>query len=334
MGKADKLARASISIARARQMLARARDDLARASPVGSPAVLVDPAHAEIHAALERHKVRLLRIPGVVGFGVGFRELGGVRTDEPCITVNVRAKWSRARLAKEGRRKVPSWLRSPTGNRIPVDVVAVGRLRRHLLAGSSMGRMQRPTTRGTIGSFATDLESGAVVALSAMHVSGLNGFPPGPSITLATPSPPSPGAYPMGVLGRGTTSQVDAMRVELLDPGAAKFAIHAIGPIRGWRPVTSGDQSTTVRMFGAESGFQQGAVESPIHHLPAFGLDPVILVRIHSVRGDSGAAIVDDRRLVLGLLIGGLTGAPLCVFSPIGNVLMTLGCDINPEGGS
>lgn len=332
--KADKLARASAAVARARAQLAQARDGLARTSEVGSAAFVVDAEWADLYATLEGNRARLGQIPGVVGFGIGYREVDGLRTNTPCITVSVGSKWPRARLVRAGRRAVPTWLRSPSGKRVPLDVIPVGRLRRQLLAGEGMGRMQHPTTGGTLGTYATDLDTGAVVALSAMHVSGCERYPPGQVITLGTPNPPHPSVRPVGLLEKGTTSGVDAMRVALLNPDMARFTIRGIGPIRGWRPVTSGDHGTTVRMCGAVSGVQQGSIEYPVYAMPSHDLDPVMLVRIQTASGDSGAVIVDNRHLVLGLLVGELTGSSgLRAFSPISAVLAALGCDINPGGG-
>jgi len=316
-------------MSRARQQLARAREEVARASPVGSPAVLVDRKWREAYATLEKNRARLLAIPGVVGFGVGYRRCGGQPTREPCIIVSVRAKLSRKRLGSLGRKLVPRTLLSSRGRRIPVDVLPVGRLRRHLLAGTSMGRMH-PPTRGTIGSFALDLETRSPVALTAMHVSNLSQFPPGGAVAFSAPSPLGPGSQPLGLLRRGTVHGVDAMKVSVANPGAAEPSIKGIGPVRGWRPVSiEGDRGTAVRMYGALSQLQAGRIEEPFHSLPEFGLDAAILVRIESQAGDSGAAIVDSQNLVLGLLAGELTAFPgVRAFSPIGAVLAVLQCDI------
>jgi hypothetical protein len=48
--------------------------------------------------------------------------------------------------------------------------------------------------------------------------------------------------------------------------------------------------------------------------------------------GDSGAALVDNNNLVLGLLAGRFDGPRgLAVFSPIIGVLKALECDIRPS---
>ncbi len=324
-----RLRKAVEQMSRAKQQLARARDEAARASPVGSPAVYVDRKWREAYATLERNRARLLAVPGVVGFGVGYRRRGGELTKEPCIIVSVRAKWSPARLRSLGRKRIPRTLLSSRGRRIPVDVLPVGRLRLHLLAGTSMGRMQ-PPTRGTIGAFAIDLETRSPVALTAMHVSDLNQYPPGGPVAFTAPSRLENGSRPLGLLRRGTRHGVDAMKVSVAVPGIVEPFIKAIGRVRGWRPVSvEADRGTAVRMFGARSQLQLGRIEEPFHSLPEFGLNAAILVRIDSQPGDSGAAIVDNRNLVLGLLAGELTAFPgMRAFSPIGAVLSVLRCNI------
>jgi hypothetical protein len=72
-----------------------------------------------------------------------------------------------------------------------------------------------------------------------------------------------------------------------------------------------------------------GRIDNPSFDLPQFNLVDAIMVKIDSVDGDSGAAIVDNQNHILGLLVGKLKGPDnRRVFSPIGPVLKRLGCDI------
>jgi hypothetical protein len=59
-----------------------------------------------------------------------------------------------------------------------------------------------------------------------------------------------------------------------------------------------------------------------------FGLDSAIVVRgMTTTDGDSGAALLDAQRFVLGFLVG-TTSNGLQIFCPAGLVLMRLNCDI------
>jgi hypothetical protein len=57
-------------------------------------------------------------------------------------------------------------------------------------------------------------------------------------------------------------------------------------------------------------------------------LGQCIVAAIPAANGDSGAALVDSSRHVLGLLVGG--SDTMNAFSPIGDVLAALSCDIPP----
>lgn len=69
-----------------------------------------------------RNERQLMRKANVVGVGIGFRECGGERTEEPALVVSVTHKVPRSQLAPAD--VVPRKL-----NGFPVDVQAVGTLR-------------------------------------------------------------------------------------------------------------------------------------------------------------------------------------------------------------
>jgi hypothetical protein len=278
---------------------------------------------------LASRRAHLLSNPGVVGVGLGFRVKGGKETDEPCITVFVRQKLGPAELADRNQRPLRTRLRSPGGS-IPVDVVQIGRLDRFLRPGDSIGPEDKQE-RGTFGAFAVDLVSGAPVAITAMHATGYVEYPPGssPQVPFCEPSRlDDPNGTRIGTLGRGTTSGVDAARIELVDD--AKPSPGTV-TARGWRPtVYPDDRGTLVRFVGSTSGEQAGYICFPSVSLPAENLDAAILARIDAREGDSGAALLDNAGLVLGFLVGRATGsyANLVAFTPASLVLARLGCDI------
>jgi hypothetical protein len=312
----------------AKKQLADARRKLARLTAPGHPAHLVDPEWAWAAELLEARSPALLAHPGVVGVGLGFRMRGGAPTGEPCLTVYVRRKLSERALAKAGRRRLPKVVRSGR-KRLAVDVLPLGRLRRHVQAGASLGPVGGGE-RGTLGTLAKDLDAGDTVALTAMHVCDMPQFPV-PGSAAPRFASPIPGGTPFGTLRQGTMTGIDAAKLALDAPQPAISELPRIGRITGWRPITyPGDQGTTVRMFGAVSGFQSGYIVNPLLSLPGESLDAAVLVNIFTQAGDSGSAIVDHEALLLGFLVGQGSASlgNLRVFTPASLVFSVLRCDL------
>jgi hypothetical protein len=320
--------KAAAEMSAAQKRLADARRTLARLSRPGHPAHLVDPDWEWASELMEARRARLLTFPGVIGVGLGFRLRGGMPTGEPCLTVYVRRKLSPEELKAANRPRLPRTVRS--GNRrLPVDVIELGEVRRQADAGSSLGQADAGE-RGTLGALATDLDAGDTVALTAMHVTTLQQFPAGNTAAPRFVSP-MPGGSPFATLRQGTMSGIDAAKLALDVQQPAVSVLPTIGRINGWRPVAfPGDQGTTVKMFGAMSGFQSGYIVNPIASLPAESLDAAILVNIATQGGDSGSALVDLEGLLLGFLVGqgGAALNNLRVFTPASLVFATLRCDI------
>jgi hypothetical protein len=212
---------------------------------------------------------------------------------------------------------------------MPVDVVALGKLKLQARAGDSIGATQ-PRSKGTLGIVATDQATGARCALTAMHVTGLFEFPSDgvhPK-QFTSPSLLDPGGgSALGTLVRGTRVGVDAAAVSL--SVASSNDIPFLGPVAGWRPTTfPGDDGASVWMYGATSGLQPGVIEYPHVDMPDDTLGELILVRIHSAKGDSGALLVDNNRFALGLLVGEYENG-LRAFSSIALVQALLNCSID-----
>jgi hypothetical protein len=276
--------------------------------------------------AMRLHREKLALIQTVVGVSVGFRRRAGQITKERCVIVLVRRKHALSTLANRSIVRIPKSLRYGTGGRVSTDVIELGRLRESFVPGSLIG--QRSMNRvGTLGTFATDPNEG-LVALTAMHVSGLRSFDA--SSDSGDLSFFLEDKTPLGRLLLGTKTGVDAAKISVDDPASALDLTPRIGPIQGWRPMSlSGDRGSLVRMYGAISGLVYGRIEEPLAFLDETELGGVILVDIPSADGDSGAALVDNQGFVLGLLVGETIRGPRWrVFSPIGPVLRKLGCDI------
>jgi hypothetical protein len=321
--------RAAADLAAASKAFADAQRRLARASSPGDPWCVVAPAWEWAHELMEERREKLLAQPGVAGVGLSFRLRGGHPTGQPCLTVYVRREAGRPELATAKGERPPKSVRQGK-RRLPVEVVELGALKRHVSAGASLGELGAGE-RGTLGALAKDLDTGDTVAITAMHVTTFATFPAG-----GAPAPelisPMPGGQPFATLLQGTMTGTDAAKLALTvqQPPVSNLP-PPIGTIKGWRPIAyPGDQGTPVKMFGAVSGFQTGYVVHPIASLPAESLDAAILVHVFSQGGDSGAALVDHEGLVLGFLVG--EGGPqlqnLRVFTPASLVLATLRCDI------
>jgi hypothetical protein len=314
----------------AKEQLGEARRRLSE-TPADAPPVIVDAAWQPLDAALHAHRERLLAIPGVAGFGLATRRRGGIDVGEPCVVVYVIRKRSPGTLARKKVATIPATLSPPGGGQsVPVDVVAVGGLKRLLVCGASIGHaaVELRDRAATLGLVATDNFTGRPVALTAMHLTGLEEFPPGEPIEFLCPDASQAGSLPLGLLLKGTMSGVDAAKIGIRPGIEAQRFVRGIGPIEGTRILSHpGDTNTSVQLFGAKSGLRHGVIDTPRNFLPEFGLGEVILVNIQARRGDSGAAVLDMDRRVLGLLVGELEGRPgVHVVSPIRSILLALNC--------
>lgn len=313
---------------RARERLVHARKRVAEISAPGAPAILVPPQWRYHQKVLESHWEDLFELPGVVGCGLSHRVREGVEVPERCVVVLVEKKLPRSRL--RGRRKaIPPTLRLDDGEEVPTDVVEVGEFQLKFDPGSRIGPSGTPGEAGTLGTLAVDLFTGAPMALTSMHLlSGVREYPGTPpsaqDIFFAA------GSTRLGRLVQGTRTGVDAAKIAV-ESGQVSRDLPGIGRIAGWRPIdVEADRTISVALRGAVSGVQHGRIRFPLTFVKGLEeLGQCIVANIPARNGDSGAALVDSSCMVLGLLVGGsdLVNA----FSPIGDVLSALSCDIPPE---
>ena len=317
-------------MAAAKQALATGRRELANATtPTTSKPVIIGGPWRPVKRALDESGARLLRIPGVVGVGLGFRRRRDVRVPERCVVVMVDRKRTPAALRRGKRPLLPNML--PAGRRnVPVDVVEVGtRLTRQADAfgGDSIGPRGR-RRKATLGTFAIH-NDGTIVALTAMHL--FDGLSSGPgrqevvSPSLMDDSGPA-------ILGRfrdGSTQGIDAATIALASGVTPSRTINGV-PIQGWRPlVAPGDDNLGVFLVGATTQVSEGFVEHFCCSYPRWRIEEAITVRLETDNGDSGAALLDRQGFVLGMLVGRPDRHDtLRVFCSIGSVLERLGCDI------
>lgn len=315
-----------LEVARAKRD--QGRQILASCTAPGDHGLIVSRSLNWAKDLVQARAASLRKSTGVVGAGLGFKVTGGIKTATPSITIFVREKLGREAIrtlkAPHFKRPLRSGKRS-----LPVDVVALGRLKLQARVGDSIGATQ-PRSKGTLGVVATDQATRGKCALTAMHVTGLFEFPADGVSPLELTSPSlldTAGGSVLGALIRGTRVGVDAAAVAL--SVTASNDIPFLGPVAGWRPTTfPGDDRAAVWMYGATSGLQPGVIEYPHVDMPNDSLGELILVRIHSAEGDSGALLVDNNRFALGLLVGEYENG-LRAFSSIALVQALLECSID-----
>ncbi|MDI6906847.1 MAG: hypothetical protein QMC81_05085 [Thermoanaerobacterales bacterium] len=187
------------------------------------------------------HRARLLRLPNVVGVGLGYKRLRGEETREPAIVVFVAEKVPEGGLPRAWR--VPRRI-----NGLPTDVVYIGRVRllaeqvarmRPAQPGVSIGHYQ--ISAGTFGALVYDARSGAPLILSNNHVlanqsNGRDGR--------AREGDPilQPGPYDGGIEGRDTIARLERFAPlhysaeQATCPAAARFESVVNSLIRTYRP--------------------------------------------------------------------------------------------------
>lgn len=321
-----------------RTLVSAARSRLASETAPGSPSGYDGPHWAPITRAIEEQREVLRALPGIVGFGPGFRRRGGARVDERCVVLYVRRKLDPDQLKRGAA--VPPTLRTSDGIAVPTDTVEFGTLRRQVNMGDRVGRAGK-SGGGTIGVFAIDIVTKDPLAITAMHVGG--------NVSKATRfvCPPG-GSATLGRFVRGTLSPVDAAAISVTPPRVGLNQHPQAGVLRGWRPVTlDGDKDIPVRLLAGKQGkVVHGQIVEP-RASELDGLEDVILADIHSVDGDSGSALLDEDGFLLGFLVGRAKAQPhvkkkhpglqtVRVFTPVSLVLDLLGCDIiiNKDGSS
>jgi hypothetical protein len=328
-GLSARLLRAAKRVDRARDSLAQARKALGRLADPEEYRIVSPPDWARISTALEKQAPKLLQHDGVIGSAIGYRRVAGQETDEPCAIVVVDQKLSARALRQAGRKPLPKNLPLPGGGSVDVDIVAVSRFRRLAHIGSSIGPVD-VAEEGTLGAFGRD-RAGRPVALTAMHVSA-RGEGQADNLEFVIPSlQDSSTPARLGTFLDGTMRQVDAAVIELAPGISVQNTIPGMGAIAGWRPIVfPGDRDVVVHFFGAASRFQSGTIVEPFVSLPSRGLEAAILADIFAQPGDSGAGLVDNSRLMLGLLVAELLweNRLVRVFSPMGLILRRFGCSI------
>ena len=79
---------------------------------------------ARLRAVIAAHEKEILKLPNVVGMGIGHKQKGGRQLEDLCIQILVERKMTREELKIREMNPLPSELEG-----IPIDVIEVGRPR-------------------------------------------------------------------------------------------------------------------------------------------------------------------------------------------------------------
>jgi hypothetical protein len=307
----------------------------------------------ELLAAKERAEQELLKIPGVTGVDVGYKEVGGEPTGVIAIRVLVKQKKPTSRVPKEQR--IPAEI---DGH--PTDVIE-RRFELHpvrvrveelvpeadtgtytpLKGGISLGPCRVVggyVYVGTLGAIVKDNVSGNPMMLSNFHVMCIdNGFHIGD--TQAQPGLVDAGTCPADVVGslarESLGGSVDCAVADITAARGTACEIVDIGTIAGTNTVSLGE---AVRKRGRTTGLTYGIVDSvnlSVNIDYGAGIGTKTLTNQIGVKpdtahnakfgdhGDSGSVVVNGSTEVVGLhFAGDSTGYGIA--NPIAAVLSAL----------
>jgi len=313
----------------------------------------MEPLQAVIHAK-ESAEEELLKHPHVTGVAVGYKYVGGKRTDQVSIQVFV----------KEKKKAVPKGQMIPSEiNGIPTDVIqrtyelhpaskkvidvspmADTGTYNPVQGGVSIGPcrvVNGSIFAGTLGVPVRDHTTGNTLLLSNFHVMCIdNGWNVGDQMT--QPSRIDTGTCPTDVVGtllRATlTSSVDGAVCTLSGRGSS-CSIVDIGTVNGTNTATL---NMAVRKRGRTTGLTYGTVDSislsvNVNYGDGIGAktltNQIGLVpdTTHNAmfgdHGDSGSVVVDANNKVVGLYFAGSSDGT-GVANPIAAVLSALNIDM------
>jgi hypothetical protein len=310
----------------------------------------------EIIKAKESVEANLLKQPGVTGVDVGYKYVGGQRTDEISIRVLVEKK----KKTIPEKERVPETIEGVKtdvierrfelhhlGNRIRLeDITLMADTTTYdpVKGGVSIGPCRSVggyVFAGTLGAIVRDNATGNPFLLSNFHVMCIdNGWHVGDQMT--QPSRVDTGTCPANVVGTlqraALTSSVDAAVCNLSGRGYS-CEIVDIGTVTGTATATL---SMNVRKRGRTTGLTFGTVDSislSVNIDYGDGIGPRTLTNQIGIQtdtshnpkfgdhGDSGSVVVNDSRQIVGLYFAGSSDG-YGVANPIAAVLSELNISI------
>jgi len=291
----------------------------------------LDQKYQQLRAVKAKYRDWLFSLPNVTGVGIGRKMIGGQYTDERSIRVYVIEKKPLDALSPDER--VPPHL-----DGIPTDVIETGPIvptavytarERPAKGGCSIGVGLRT---GTLGVLCRDRTDGTLVVLSNNHVISDADDEERNSARVGTvvyqPAPgdgeiPPPAENGIATLKRWKKfklppqwNKIDAAIAQVIHLTAVSPQIHIVGKPRGARALTPADEGKTkVRKVGRTTGYTTGFVDDVACDMVAnhgYGNvwleDQILLQGIDApfaAPGDSGSAVVDEDKNLVGLLWAG-----------------------------
>jgi hypothetical protein len=275
---------------------------------------------------------QLLQLPHVVGVGLGYKEIGGVSSEENCLKVLVNKKLPPDQLSVH--QLIPKNI-----DNVLTDVIEVGNLTVHELepldleayAVSRTSRI-RPVspgvsiahyrvTAGTLGAVVYDITSGNPLLLSNNHVlanSSSTGRGSNARIgdPILQPGPLDGGSSSGNVIATlkryiplSSTNQVDCAVAEPLSPELITPYILDVGLVSG---VTAPALQQQLKKSGRTTGLTSGLVQAVnVTANINYGrgrllrFENQILTTRMSAPGDSGSLVLDLSNKAVGLLFAG-----------------------------
>jgi hypothetical protein len=290
------------------------------------------PSVDELIAVKEQVEARFMGQPGVTGIDVGYKEVGGQRTDQIAIRVHVEAK----RDDVPDDQRVPAEIDGAVTDVLvrtyelqvvakPLEISAQADTTHYatISGGISMGPsrvINGSIFAGTLGAVVTDNVTNQRAALTNFHVACVdNTFSNGDR--MVQPSRIDTGVVPadeFGALLRESLSAAVDGAIISIDAGRATACeVVEIGPVRGTRTATLG---MVVRKRGRTTGLTHGSVDGiagtvNVDYGDGIGVrtltNQISIAAdttqnpLFSDHGDSGSVIVDDAGFVVGLLFAG-----------------------------
>ncbi|HXF82215.1 MAG TPA: trypsin-like peptidase domain-containing protein [bacterium] len=307
---------------------------------------MIDPALLRLRAVLQDRRDELLARPNVVATGLGYKTRGGRREPTLAIICSVAHKLPPSALS--ARELVP-----PVVDGAPTDVVATGpiwalqaRTARHRPAPGGVSVGHRDITAGTFGCLVQ--RDGTALILSNNHVlANSNDARRGDPIL--QPGPFDGGRLPddqIAVLeafvpirfrarrrsaaGQARENLVDAALGRPLRPEDVSPDILELGPIAG---IGRGELGMAVAKSGRTTGVTAGEIlQVDVTVDVQYGGGRVarftdqLMAGAMSQGGDSGSAVLDPARRLVGLLFAGSDATT--VINRIEHVLAALGAGL------
>ncbi len=280
----------------------------------------------------------LMKLPGVVGVGIGLKETGSGLTDEAAFRVYVERKKAPADVPAD--QLIPGEILG-----VKTDVIELDKTELHadeaeyrpvkggIQTGNGSGAL------GTVGCVAKRTADNATVILSNHHVMFALGK--GVGDKMGQPDLSESCCCTCGEIGTIAAGSVGGLvdcAIATVKSGIGTIQeINTIGAIAGTTAAIFGE---TVRKVGRTTGLTTGTVTDI--NAPASStegnnftnqirISPIAGVPKFSDHGDSGSVIVNASNQVVGLLWGGATGNTLA--NNIANVLTAMGITIPAAGG-